>query len=90
MMTHGTLCLLAPSSRLLLSHGLNKCVYTRLTGDSLSEAESLCSTFFGESGHAERVGFPVWLKPRPERAAPWKPHPIRANSDVGFTKAPPR
>uniref|UniRef100_A0A8C4QQY3 C2H2-type domain-containing protein n=1 Tax=Eptatretus burgeri TaxID=7764 RepID=A0A8C4QQY3_EPTBU len=43
----------------------------------------------GESARVEGAGFPVWLKPRPERANPWKPRPIKADSDVSFTKALP-
>ena len=45
---------------------------------------------FGESARVEGAGFPVQPKPRPERADPWKPRPIKADSDVSFTKAPPR
>ena len=32
--------------------------------------------------------FPAWLKSRPERADPWEPRPIRANSDISFYQGP--
>ena len=47
------------------------------------------STFFLASAVTRGGGgLPAWPKTRPEGADPWRPCPIRADSDVGFDQGP--
>ena len=45
--------------------------------------------FLDESTRVEWAGLAgAWPRPRPERADPWEPRPIRADSDVSFDQGP--